>query len=169
MTIGIYQSPSSIVSLALEEVLIGLEILARCVTSYLTQYSQLSLRQCQLIGDKNAKEYYIVFKMEKGSADRSGSVAWASSCKVKGHRFNSWPGHLPGLRVWFPGEGAQERQLIEIFLSLSPSLPLSLKNKQINKYLRVRETPSQRLPGSQDGNFFYQLDVLTMIPTQMAT
>ena len=56
------------------------------------------------------------------------SVGWALSHKVKGHRFDSRSGHMPGLQVQslFGAEGSQL-----MFLSLSfcfPS-PLSLKKK----------------------------------------
>ena len=34
------------------------------------------------------------------SPDQCGSVGWASSLKVKGHKFDSCSGHMPRLWVW---------------------------------------------------------------------
>ena len=64
------------------------------------------------------------------------SVSGAPSRKVKGHRFKSLSGLMPGLRP-VPGQDTCKRQLIDVSpthrcfpRSLSPSLPLSLR---INK------------------------------------
>ena len=57
-------------------------------------------------------------------------MGWASSCKLKGGRFDSQSGHKPGL-------GACERQLIDVSLPLSPSFLFSLK---INKIFKKIET-----------------------------
>ena len=55
-------------------------------------------------------------------------VGWASSCKVKGRQFDSWLGHMPGLRVQFPVRVYMRGSGL-MFLTLS-FLPSSLK---INK------------------------------------
>ena len=49
----------------------------------------------------------------------------ASSSKPKGLRFDSWSGHIPGLRVWSP-VGVCMRGNQSMLLSLPPSLPTSL-------------------------------------------
>ena len=70
----------------------------------------------------------------------------ALSHTLKGCGFDSWAGHIPRLQVRFlvPGRGAYGRQPtdvslasmflshIDVFLSLSPPLPLSLS---INKHI----------------------------------
>ena len=62
--------------------------------------------------------------------DQRGSVGWVSSRKGKGRRFDSQLGHMPGFAGSVPGQGVYKRQLIDISLPVSPSLPFSLK---INK------------------------------------
>ena len=56
--------------------------------------------------------------------DACGSVDSVSARKVKGRRFDSWSGHVPGLC------GGYLVRVTLVFLALSPSLSLSLK---INK------------------------------------
>ena len=64
----------------------------------------------------------------------TGLMGWALPCKAKDYPFDSQSGNRPGLQVGVPGQGACERQPINIslshrlFLSLSfPSLRMSLK------------------------------------------
>ena len=52
----------------------------------------------------------------KLSPDQCGPVGWLLFHKVKGHQFNSWSGHMPGLQVG-PSWGAYERQLIDVSVS----------------------------------------------------
>ena len=63
-----------------------------------------------------------------------GSVDWASACEPKGHRFDSWSGHMPGLWARSPVGGARGNQCFSP--CLSPSFPLSLK---INKILKKKK------------------------------
>ena len=64
------------------------------------------------------------------SPDQCGSVGWASSHKVKGHRSDSPSGHRPGLQAG-PQSGCMWEATNQCFSpSLSPTHPLSLK---INK------------------------------------
>ena len=66
-----------------------------------------------------------------------GSVDWMAACKLKGHQFNSWSGHMPGLWARFPVGGIREATIHCSFsFSLSPSFPLSLK---INKILKKKK------------------------------
>ena len=68
------------------------------------------------------------------SPGRCGSVDWVPACKPKGLRFDSQPGHMPGLRAWSPLKGSHERQPhidVSLPLFLSPFLPLSLKVNKI--------------------------------------
>ena len=66
---------------------------------------------------------------------RSAVVGWASSHKVQCRQFDSWSGHMPGLRVRSQSGCVQEATnrcffLTSMFLSLSFSLPSPLsKNK----------------------------------------
>ena len=60
-----------------------------------------------------------------------GSVDWAPDCELKGHRFDSQSGHVPGCGPG-PQWGACERQLI---MYLSFSLP-SLLSKWIRSYFK---------------------------------
>ena len=55
----------------------------------------------------------------------SGSVDWVPACKPKGHWFDSWPGHIPGL--WAKPQGISHTLL---FLSLSFSLPSLLSKSK---------------------------------------
>ena len=59
-----------------------------------------------------------------------GSVDWVPACKPKGHRFDSQSGHIPGLWARSLVGGAQETTTHWYF---SPSLSLSLKNKDLKK------------------------------------
>ena len=85
----------------------------------------------------NIEESFIILEefntslseMDRSSPDQCGSVGWASSCKVKGHRLDYRSGHMPGLQVQ-SRSGAYKRQLITVSLPffLPPFfLPLSLK------------------------------------------
>ena len=75
----------------------------------------------------------LCLKQEYGP-EQCGSVTWAMSCKAKRRWLDSWS------HAWVegsvPGQGVYERQPIDVSvshqcfsLSLSPSLPISLKNK----------------------------------------
>ena len=55
-----------------------------------------------------------------------GHMVGALSHKLKGRRFDSLSGHMPGLRVLSPGWGAYVRQPIDVSRPLS--FPLSLKS-----------------------------------------
>ena len=80
------------------------------------------------------------------------SVGWVLSFKPKGHSFDSWSEHMPGL--WVPSlvraharaaglvldQGMCRRQMIDVSLSCqifspfpSPSLPLSLESMKEKK------------------------------------
>ena len=62
----------------------------------------------------------------KKSSGWCGSVGWVSSHKPKGHQFNSWSGHLPGLWARSPiGAHARGRQSMCLSLSFSLCSPLS--------------------------------------------
>ena len=68
------------------------------------------------------------------SPDWCGSVGWVSFWKVKGHWFNSWSGHMPGLQVQPPVRVHTRGKLLNASLkhwcfspSLPPSLTISLK------------------------------------------
>ena len=60
-------------------------------------------------------------------------VGHRSSHRPKGHWFDTWSGHMSGLWVWSLVAGGVQKaadgrfSLASMFLSLSPSLPLSLK------------------------------------------
>ena len=68
--------------------------------------------------------------------------------KAEGRQFDSRSGHKPGLRVWsqvgMRVRGNQSMFLTLVFLSLSPSLPLSLeinrtfKKEQVNSDTRCK-------------------------------
>ena len=66
--------------------------------------------------------------MQDISHDRCGSVGCVSSHKAKGHWFNSWSGHMPGLWVQSPVgacmRGSRSIFLFHINVSLSLFLPL---------------------------------------------
>ena len=65
----------------------------------------------------------------------AGLVGWVLTCEPKGYWFNSQSGHMPGLWARSPVGGIRETtNYILMFLSLSPSLALSLK-KYINKLI----------------------------------
>ena len=63
-------------------------------------------------------------------------VGWALSHKAKGRWFDSWSGHMPGLRLWSPvgthTRGNQSMFLSHINVSLC-LLPLLLSLKKIIK------------------------------------
>ena len=58
----------------------------------------------------------------------------AMSCKLKSCRFNSRPVHMPGFQIWSEvrahvrGSRSMFLSHMDISLSLSPSLPFSLKS-----------------------------------------
>ena len=73
------------------------------------------------------------------STDRHGSMGWVSSCKGKGRGFNSQLGHVPACGPRTRGVGTWEAadecfSGTSMFLSLSSSLPLSLKMNFKNIY-----------------------------------
>ena len=63
-----------------------------------------------------------------------GSVDWAPAYESKGPQFGFQSGHMPGLQARSPEAGHARGNHTLMFLSLSPSLPFSLKqtNKQTN-------------------------------------
>ena len=65
--------------------------------------------------------------------DRQGSVGRVSSRKARGCQFDSWLGHMPGLRASSPGGGIREAddQCLSLLLSPFPCL----KIKKIKKIL----------------------------------
>ena len=69
------------------------------------------------------------------SPDWQGSVGWASARKAKGHQFDSCSGPVPGLWMRSPfGIRTRDNRWaflsrVSVSLTLSPSLPLSLKNE----------------------------------------
>ena len=76
--------------------------------------------------------YFSLGVLEETGSDR---LVGASSRRLKGCWFNSWPGHMPRLQVWSLVEihtkGNQSMFLLHIDISLSllsPPLPLSLKS-----------------------------------------
>ena len=80
------------------------------------------------------------FDIDMGTKDIAALAGVAQlvgtfSSKPKGHGIDPWSGHMTRSQVWFLVEDACERQLINVSpshryfsLSLSPSLPLSLKS-----------------------------------------
>ena len=61
-----------------------------------------------------------------------GSMAWAPTCHLRGYLFDSQSGHMPGLQARSPAGGVREAtnrcsSHTSMFLSLSPSCPISLK------------------------------------------
>ena len=54
--------------------------------------------------------------------DWCGSVGWASSCRVKGHRFDTQLRHMPGLGARALVGGVRKRQWMDV--SLPPFLSL---------------------------------------------
>ena len=59
-----------------------------------------------------------------------GSVDWGQACKPKGCRFDSQPGHMPGLWARSPLWVQGRQPHIDVSLLLSPSLPRHLKKKK---------------------------------------
>ena len=64
------------------------------------------------------------------SPDWCSPLGWVTSHKPKGHQFNSWSEHMPGLKARSPIGAMLEATNQYFFSSPSPSCPLSLK---INK------------------------------------
>ena len=68
------------------------------------------------------------------SPDHCGPVGWVSSHKAKGHWFNSWSGHMSGLRVWslVRAHLRDKRSIFSLTWMFSPffslSFPLSKKD-----------------------------------------
>ena len=82
-------------------------------------------------------------KNKRRSPDQHGSAGWVSSGKVKGHQFNYWSRHMPGLLVG-PWWGACQRQPIDVSLThqcfsayLSPACSFSLKIKKFKKIVNA--------------------------------
>ena len=71
----------------------------------------------------------ITFKQYIHNPGWCGSVDWVPACELKGRQLDSQSGHMPGLRARSPSGGVQEVTDQHSFPSLSPFLPLSLKNK----------------------------------------
>ena len=72
------------------------------------------------------------------SLDQCGSEGWVLSYKVKGHWFDSQPGHIPGLwaRSWVVGVWEATNWCFSTYWCFSPSLPPYLplsKNKIFKK------------------------------------
>ena len=80
-----------------------------------------------VIGDYNL----WVIKISLGP-DQCGSVCWASSRKVKGHRFNSWSGHMPGF--WDQSSVEACAGVTNLFLShIDVSVPLFLPSFPLDR------------------------------------
>ena len=76
----------------------------------------------------------MAFKKNAISSGWYSSVDWAWACEPNGCWFGSQSGHMPGLQARSPVGSAWGVTTHWCFSpSLSPSLPLSLKNKQIKK------------------------------------
>ena len=77
------------------------------------------------------KAYFFHQNLKELHPGWCSSVDWERAYEPKGHWFNSQSGYMPQLRAMSPVGGVQETATHWCFsLSLSPSLPLSLK---INK------------------------------------
>ena len=101
-------------------------------TGWLTGWQMASLREngtggtqngttvfCNLVLEEMLFHFcHVLFVKSKPHPDLCGSVGWVSSCKVKGHQFHSWPGHVCGLRVQSPVATDQWFSLTAMFLSL---------------------------------------------------
>ena len=69
---------------------------------------------------------FALIKNHCGCPGWYGSVGWGSSCRTKGHWFDSWTGRMPGLQVWSPGR-MRSRDNGSMFLShINVSLHLFL-------------------------------------------
>ena len=95
-----------------------------------------------------------IIKRTQDCPDQCGSVGWALSYKEKGCRFDSWSRHMPERWVRSP-IGVRTRCnrsmffLILTFLSLSHSLPISLKiNKTLKRKKRNPQLKIRRLSAS---------------------
>ena len=76
--------------------------------------------------------------------EQCGLVDWVLSCKPKGRRFDSWLGHMPGLRVqsWLGHiRKATDRcfSLASMFFSLSFSLPPPLSKIKVNFLKKLKK------------------------------
>ena len=93
--------------------------------------------------------YPIYYKNRHSSPGGCGSVDWVQVCKLKGHQFDSQPGHMPGLQCF---------SHTSMFLSLCPSLPLSLKINLKNLFLKKdilgKNIPSTEVPQPTLGTQF---------------
>nr|KAF6336849.1 hypothetical protein mMyoMyo1_012058 [Myotis myotis] len=92
--------------------------------------------------------------MENAGRNRFGSVDRASACGLKGPRFDSGQGHVPGLRAHPPVGDVQEAadrcsSLIDVSNFLSLSLPLCEKSI---KYIRKKKKKIQAKHGPKGGN-----------------
>ena len=76
------------------------------------------------------------------SSGQCGSVAEASSHIPKGHRFNSWSGHMPRLWVWslLGARGTYGRLPVDVshwYFSLSPFLSLSISTNKTKNFVEM--------------------------------
>ncbi|KAF6094833.1 hypothetical protein HJG60_011922 [Phyllostomus discolor] len=79
---------------------------------------------------------YITHPPHYPCSDRCSPVGWASSCKPKSHRFDSWSEHKPGLQARSLVGGVPEATEIDISVAhpcLSPSFSLSSPLLTIDK------------------------------------
>ena len=73
---------------------------------------------------------------------KCGSLGWVSSHKSKHSRFNSQSEHMPRLQVWSPVRvGSSTKIRKSMFLSLSFSLPFSLKSKPMSSGENKKKIP----------------------------
>ena len=78
-----------------------------------------------------------------------GSVDWVTAREPKGLWFNSQSGHMPGLRARSPVRSTQEGTTHWCFSpSLSPSLPLCLKNKLKEYFLKMAKSRTLKTPNA---------------------
>ena len=71
------------------------------------------------------------------SSDRCCLVGWVSSCKAKGHQFDSWPGHMSGHSPWLECIWEAAKWCFSHqFLPLSYALPSPLSKTKL-KYLKI--------------------------------
>ena len=88
---------------------------------------------------------HFIPKLSVKSPNQCGSVGWATSRKQKGHGFYSWSGHMPGLQAESPCMMGMQEATHQcfcgtlMFLSLSPSIPLSLKRNEIPKKTKTNK------------------------------
>ena len=67
-------------------------------------------------------------------------------CGPKGHRFDSQAGHMPGLWARSPVGVCEWQPHIDVSLSLSPALPLSLKISKLKKIKSRKGVLKRRMP-----------------------